>query len=133
MSLTLRTRFLLTLLPHVALLAVLGITGVVLLHRLGNRIDAILRDNYDSVIYMERLKEALERIDSSYTFALAGQENKARDQYKEQWEPFEQNLVAEQGNITVPGEKELVDRLTVLAERYRKRGDAFYARAADDP
>src|ERR1022692_1579382 len=133
MKLTLRARIVLTLLPLLALLAILGGSAIVLLHQLGNRIDAILRDNYDSVIYMERLKEALERIDSSYTFALAGQEKKARDQYKEQWEPFEQNLLAEQGNITLPGEKELVGRLTVLTERYRKRGDAFYAQPADHP
>ena len=132
MTLSLRSRIHLTLLPFLALLTVLGGAAFLLLHHLGGSIDAILRENYDSVIYMERLKEALERIDSSYTFALAGQEQKARDQYKEQWGPYEKNLVAEKGNITVPGEKELVDQLGVLTERYRKGGDAFYARPAND-
>jgi NtrC-family two-component system sensor histidine kinase KinB len=132
MALSLRLRIHLTLLPFLALLTVLGGAGVVLLHRLGDSIDTILRENYDSVIYMERLKEALERIDSSYTFALAGQEEKARDQYRDQWAPYKKNLAAEQGNITLPGEKELVDQLTTLTERYRKRGDAFYSRPVDD-
>ena len=45
----------LTLLPLLALMAVLGGVGVVLLLRLGGNIDAILRENFDSVVYMERL------------------------------------------------------------------------------
>ena len=57
--------------------------ALVLLHRLGGSIDAILRENYDSVIAMERLNEALERIDSSFQFALAGRRRtKARQQYR---------------------------------------------------
>jgi NtrC-family two-component system sensor histidine kinase KinB len=130
---TLRFRILITLLPLLALLAVLGGAGAVLLHRLSGSIDAILRENYDSVIYMERLKESLERIDSSFTFALAGQEEKARHQYEEQWKPFLDNLRLEQNNITLPGEKELVQRLTALTDDYHKKGDAFYKLPAGDP
>jgi signal transduction histidine kinase len=133
MTISLRSRIHLTLLPFLALLTVLGGTAVLLLQRLGDSIDAILRENYDSVIYMVQLKEALERIDSSYAFALAGQEEKARDQYKKQWAPFEESLGAEQRNITVPGEDELVAHLTALAKRYKKRGDAFFAKTANDP
>ena len=81
MTLTLRTRILLTLFPLLALLALLGSAAAVLLHRLGDRINAILRENYDSVRYMERLNEATDRIDSSFLLALAGLEDKARQQY----------------------------------------------------
>ena len=101
----------LTLLPLLALMAVLGGVGVVLLLRLGGNIDAILRENYDSVVYMERLKEDLERIDSSFTFALAGRESKAKEQYHSHWPSFNKWLDKEKGNITLPGEQELVDRL----------------------
>ena len=116
--------------PLLAILALLGAAGVVLLYRLGDRIDAILRDNYDSVIYMERLKEALERIDSSFAFALAGREQSARQQFEQQWPPFLDNLRREQGNITLAGEQELVERLTQLAGRYRYLGAGFYAPCA---
>ncbi len=78
MQLTLRSRILLTLVPLFVLLAVLGGTGVVLLYRLGGSIDLILRENYASVIAMQRLNEHLERIDSSFQFALAGRAEKAR-------------------------------------------------------
>src|SRR5260370_2400017 len=98
MTLSLRYRMVLMLLPLLALLAVLGGTGAVLLHRLGKGIDALLRENYDSVIYMERLNEALERIDSSYQFALAGLEDQARQQYQRNWTPYEADLRLEQGN-----------------------------------
>jgi signal transduction histidine kinase len=130
---TLRLRILSTLLPLLALMAFLGAAAVILLNQVGGRIDAILRENYDSVIYMERLKEALERIDSSFAFALANQEHKARDQYDEHWKQYLLNLRKEQENITVPGEKGLVERLTSLTNRYRRQGDGFYQRPEGDP
>ncbi len=101
-------------------------TATVLLYRLGSRIDEILKENYDSVTYMRNLNEALKRIDSSFQFALAGREEDALNQYQKNWTSFEENLKAEQGNITVPGEAELVATLAQLTKQYRTRGDAFY-------
>src|SRR4051794_28472569 len=103
MKLTLGHRILLTLLPLLALLAVLGVAGFVLLSNLGSRAGEILRENYDSVLYMERLGEAVERIDSSFAFALLGKEEQARRQYEANWERFGDNLKKEQGNITLAG------------------------------
>src|SRR5262245_31623709 len=125
MNLTLRHRLMLTLLPLLALVALLGGAGFVLLSRLGDRIDVILRENYRSVIYMERLNEALERIDSSFQFALAGRESAARQQYDENWTAFDENLAKERDNITLPSEADLVAELTALRDKYRPRGDAF--------
>ena len=71
---TFRQRILVAMLPLFALLVALGATGAVLIYHLGHQIDQILRENYDSVIYMRDLNEALERIDSSFQFALAGRE-----------------------------------------------------------
>ncbi len=132
MTLTLRHRIVLTLAPLLLLLAVLGSAGVALLLRLGNSVNAILRENYASVIAMERLNEALERIDSSFQIAMSGQgddelQRKARGQYEENWQRFLVELKFEQNNITVPGEAALVDQLTNLTEKYHSRGDAFYS------
>jgi two-component system, NtrC family, sensor histidine kinase KinB len=127
---TLRVRILSTLVPLLVLLACLGGTAVVLLQQLSGRIDAILRENYDSVIFMERLKESLERIDSSFTFALADQEEKARTQYDAEWKLYLKYLHQEQNNVTIlPGEQELVDALTALSDQYRRKGDHFYRHA----
>ena len=54
------------MMPLFALLVVLGGTGTILISQLGDKIGQILRENYDSVIYMRDLNEALERIDSSF-------------------------------------------------------------------
>ncbi len=130
MKLSLRWRIVLTLVPLLTILAILGGVAMVLLHHLGGRIEAILRENYDSVVYMERLNEAQERIDSSFQFALAGREQEARQQYAQNWTPYLDNLRKEQNNITLPGEGEQVARLTALTQRYQRQGDAFYKRPA---
>jgi PAS domain S-box-containing protein len=127
MTLSLRRRIFLTLVPLLFLLAIIGSAGIVLLLRLGNSVDAILRENYVSVIAMERLNEALERIDSSYQFALSGRREQARQQYQENWRPYLDNLKVEHDNITLPGEQQLYDELSNLTQVYKKNGDAFYA------
>jgi signal transduction histidine kinase/HAMP domain-containing protein len=127
MTITLRQRILFNLVPLLVLLLVLGGAGAWFLYRLGNRVDEILRENYDSVIYMKDLNEALERIDSSFTFTLASQEALGRRQYRKYWQMYRENLRKEQNNITLPGEGELVRRLTDLTDAYRKQGNAFYA------
>ncbi len=126
---SLRHRIILTLLPLLVLMAAVGCYGVVLLYRVGGRIDQILRENYASVIYMERLKETLERMDSSFQFALAGREADARKQFDDNWRLYSKHLADERANITVPGEAELVSRLSDLGERYRRQGEKFFAQS----
>ncbi len=124
---TFRRRIILAMVPLFVLLVALGGTGTVLIYHLGNQIDQILRENYDSVIYMRNLNEALERIDSSFQFALAGREKESREQYQVNWKLYEVSLAKEQGNITLPGEGELADKLRKLSDDYRRRGDEFFA------
>jgi PAS domain S-box-containing protein len=130
MTLSLRRRLLLTLAPLLALVAGLGVAGVILLQQLGGRVDLILRENYDSVRAMFRLNEALERIDSAFQFALSGRDTDARHQYRDNWLLYDRQLEIERANITLPGEGELVDHLTNLTREYRRKGDLFFSRAA---
>src|SRR5437660_6934914 len=130
MRLSLRSRILLLLVPPlVILLGLAGAAGMTVLH-LGGRIDAILRENYDSVIAMQVLNEALERIDSAFQFALADQEDKARQQLEQNWPAYDQGLEKERHNVTLPGEQELVDRLTSLTVQYRQKGESFFRQPA---
>jgi two-component system, NtrC family, sensor histidine kinase KinB len=136
MTLTLRSRIILTLLPLLVLLAVVGGAGALLLYRLGGSIDLILRENYASVIAMERLNEALERIDSSFQFVLArkgeeGAEPHPHEQYEHNWQLYREALTTEQNNVTLPEEPRLVAQLEALTESYRKQGDSFYRAPAE--
>jgi two-component system, NtrC family, sensor histidine kinase KinB len=127
MTLSLRQRILVTLVPLLLLLAVIGSAGIVLLFRLGNSVNAILRENYRSVIAMEGLNEAVERIDSSFQFALSGRLDQAQHQFTRSWDSYVENLEIEKNNITVPGEGELVARLEQTTADYQRKGEEFYA------
>jgi two-component system, NtrC family, sensor histidine kinase KinB len=126
-----RLRIFWTLLPILGLLTILGVAGFILLSQLSKKIDVILRENYDSVLYMEKLNEAVERIDSGLQFALAGHEAQGRSQYAENWIILLENLEKEQQNITLPGEQALVESLTDLTQRYREMTEAFFAAAGE--
>jgi NtrC-family two-component system sensor histidine kinase KinB len=126
MALSLRSRILAILTALWMLLAVVGAAGMFLLLQLGGRIGVILKENYDSVRFMERLHESLERIDSSFQFAIAGRLDDAKEQYAAHWPLFNQYLQKEQKNITLPGEAELVEKLADLSVSYRRDGDAFF-------
>ena len=126
---TFRRRIIVAMLPLFALLVVLGGTGTLLIYRLGGGIDQILRENYASVVAMRDLNEALERIDSSFQFALAGRTEQSHEQYKTNWKLYEAALGIEQNNITLPGEGNLVDQLTKLTDGYRRQGDEFFKQA----
>ena len=128
MTLSLRQRLVLTILPSLVLPATLGAIGIVLLGRVSNRIDDILHENYDSVVFMVGLNEALERIDSSFNYALLGREKDAYQDYQRNWAEYERNLEGESRNITIlPDEQILFDRLKELTAQYRAKGDEFFA------
>ena len=124
---TFRRRIIVAMIPLFALLVVLGATGTILISQLGDKVERILRENYDSVVYMRDLNEALERIDSSFQFALAGREEQSHKQYEENWKLYQNSLVKEQHNCTLPEEQELGDRLTGLSQSYHQQGEAFFS------
>ena len=68
-----------------------------------------------------------ERIDSSFHIAWRGRED-ARQQFKEHWKLFDENLDGERENITLPGEGDLAQQLSELGEEYRQKGSAFFDR-----
>jgi NtrC-family two-component system sensor histidine kinase KinB len=116
---SLRTQLLASHLALVALMALVMVGAVANFFRLGASIDHILRDNYQSVIAAQTMKESLERQDSAATFYLAGQREKARAQWKKNVTVFEKALAAEQANITEEGEKPVAEKLANNFSRYR--------------
>lgn len=142
MGTKLRLRIVATLLPLLVLVAIMGSAGVILLHRLGDSIDIILRENYKSVVAMQDAKEAFERIDSSFQFMLVARglpdakvrqalEDNARKDYEKNWRLLQDALDREGNNITIlPAEEVLFKRMLDLTTQYDQQGRAFYAQGA---
>ena len=128
---TLRAKLLLGLTPLLAIMVALGLWAIVMLDHLGGRIDVILRENYESVLAAEGMKEALERMDSAAQFAINGQDDPAREQFRAYRPLFERNLDKERHNITLPGEQELSDRLTARFADYLALTEQFYRLPAE--
>jgi NtrC-family two-component system sensor histidine kinase KinB len=122
---SLRTQLLASHLALVVLMALVMVGAVANFFRLGASIDHILRDNYQSVVAAQGMKESLERQDSAATFYLAGERDRARSQWKENVALFEKALAAEQANITEEGEKPVAEELNRNFSLYRKESVAL--------
>jgi two-component system, NtrC family, sensor histidine kinase KinB len=115
----LRTQLLFSHLLLVGLMLAVLLVAVAGFFRLGQSVDRILEDNYKSVVAAQNMKEALERMDSSATFFLAGQTEKARAQYRANHPRFEAAYRIEATNITEAGEQQIADDLGAQYRVYR--------------
>jgi len=122
-----RKRILIGLLPLLVLLVAVGCYAIALFFRLGGSIDTILRENYDSVVASQNMKESAERMDSALFFTLAGQWDLSHKMYDENLPVFNQNLDAELHNITLPGEQELAFKVRDLHRQYIEKVKTFLA------
>jgi two-component system, NtrC family, sensor histidine kinase KinB len=97
--------------PMVAALAVVGLVSVVVISSLGSNSQTILKDNYRSVLAAQRMKEAIERMDSAALFLVAGQRQKGIEQAEKFRPLFETDLKVQEGNITEAGETDFTHGL----------------------
>ncbi|WP_435020663.1 ATP-binding protein [Tundrisphaera sp. TA3] len=128
----LRSKLFLGLAPLLILTIGLGLWAVAMLDHLGGRIDVILRENYESVLAAEGMKEALERMDSAALISINGPDAEAREQYRANAALFDRNLVKERANITEEGEKPLADRIADRYARYQALMGEFFALPRDE-
>ena len=86
---TLRTRLLLAQGPLALALALVGVLAVATLADLGKSGQRILADNYRSVLAAQRMKEAIERIDSAALFLVIREDARGLRQASENRPRFE--------------------------------------------
>lgn len=87
-------------------LALVGIFSALVVSYLGSHSQTILKDNYRSVLAAQRMKEAIERMDSAALFIVADQRQKGVEQAAKYRPLFEAELKVQEGNITEAGERE---------------------------
>ena len=109
--------------PIALALAIVGIFSVVAISYLGSHSQGIMKDNYRSVLAAQRMKEAIERMDSAALFMVAGQQQKGVEQGEKYRPVFEAELKVQEGNITERGEKEFTMGLRTAWTDYQLKYD----------
>jgi signal transduction histidine kinase len=111
------------------LLLIVAAVGVVSIHTLNESSQAIariLRENYDSVAACDHMKGAQEKLDRQAELCLLEDRPDVCKRSETLLGEFEKNLRIQQGNVTLPGEQDLTDKLTVAWQGYRQDLDKFY-------
>jgi len=109
--------------PLAIALAIVCVVSVVVISSLGSHSQTVLKDNYRSVLAAQRMKEAIERLDSSALFIVADERPKAIDQAEKNRPIFEAELKVQEGNITEAGEKEFTEKLRAAWTDYQAKFD----------
>jgi NtrC-family two-component system sensor histidine kinase KinB len=78
---------------------------------LGHASDAILRENYKSILAAESMIDAIERQDSATLLVMLGYEDEGLKQYSENESHFLQWLGRAKDNITVKGEDKIINAI----------------------
>ncbi|MHC1742936.1 MAG: ATP-binding protein [Syntrophobacteraceae bacterium] len=108
---TLRTQIFLGYGASLSIVAVILAIAIVLLLRLGRASDAILQENYLSTLAAENMINDIERQDSGLLLILLNFKDLGLKELHESEVGFLQWLGRAKDNITVPGEKEVVEAI----------------------
>ena len=88
------------------------------LWELGQASDAILKENYKSILAAENMVYAIERQDSAILLVFAGYEEQGWKQFREHESEFLQWLARAKDNITVEGEAKIVNMIETEYSKY---------------
>ncbi|HKQ75333.1 MAG TPA: ATP-binding protein [Blastocatellia bacterium] len=136
----LRNKLLLSFLIFIAALVALGVWSAWRLRELGGVSQRIIAHNYESVVAAQDMKESLERMDSSALFLLLGNRDRAMAQFNQHRARFDSAFEKAAGNITEPGESEVIESIrggrgeyyrrfgTFVADGERRRSDDYFQR-----
>jgi NtrC-family two-component system sensor histidine kinase KinB len=88
------------------------------LRRLGRATDAILTENYQSILAAENMIDAIERQDSATLLVMLGYTDEGLAQFQENENQFFQWLGRAKDNITIEGEGAIVDGIEQGYSKY---------------
>jgi len=99
--------------------AAVSIFSIYYAYNIANQTKTLFTDNIRSLQYCEKMSEAVDSMNGFHVSLLSGK-GAGQSLLDEPAARFEQNLASEEGNITEPGEKELVSQLKGHYENYRE-------------
>lgn len=118
----LRSKILLGYGLALGLVILVGVWGIANLRRLGRATEAILQENYLSILAARNTIDALERQDSAVLLYLLENQIQGRQQFRRNEIEFLKWLGQAEGNITIPGEAQILER---IEQRYEEYLEAF--------
>lgn len=107
------------------MMVVVGVWSSVQMRSLGTRVRQMLDANERSIRAAVRMNESIERLDSGVLLRLHGDEATFRKIHSTSVIEFKDALRIATNNVTLPGEKELLDTLHLLSDRYLGAIDAM--------
>lgn len=108
-----------------ALMVVVVAWAIMNLVSLGKASDAILSENYRSILAAGNMVEALERQDSAILLMASGEWEKGAAQFRENEAPFLEWLTRAKDNVTIEGEAERVRSIEMAYDAYRRYFNAL--------
>jgi len=108
-----------------ALMGIVVVWAIANLVSLGRATDAILSENYRSILAAENMVDALERQDSGVLLIFLNDTEKGITQFRENEAIFLEWLARAKDNVTIQGEAELVQAIEADYATYRKQFSAF--------
>lgn len=121
----LKTKLLLAQAPLILALLLVAVFAVTTFGQLGSHSETILKDNYRSVLAAQRMKEAIERMDSAALFLALGQREEGRQLALPNRKLFEAEMEVQKNNITETGEIEATEALAARWRDYTIHYDGF--------
>jgi len=118
MAWTLRKKILIGYGIALALVVVVFVWAFVNILSLGRASDAILRENYKSILAAENMIDAIERQDSAILLVILGYEDEGLEQYRENESQFLQWLGRAKDNITIEGEDRIINAINTDFSSY---------------
>ena len=103
------------------MLCVAGVWSIYELRSIGTSVQRLLDDNYKSINAAKTMIEALEREDSGVLLLLLGRWKEGRSIIELAEISFQRGLQIAEGNITIPGEKDLVDEVKSKYGAYKSK------------
>ncbi|MBK7713507.1 MAG: hypothetical protein IPJ37_23215 [Bacteroidales bacterium] len=105
---SIRTRFTLGMIFLFLIILVLSVFSGYYLNKLSDKISAILKENYLSVVYAREMSEGIKNINHEINVAYITHRNADSLKIARELSIIDKSLLAETGNITEPGEDNLV-------------------------
>ncbi len=94
------------------------VLGILSLLRLGDAGDAILSENYKSILAAENMIDAIERQDSAVLLLILGYRDEGLPQFRQNESQFLQWLARAKDNITIEGEGAVLEKIESNYSRY---------------